>query len=377
MGIQGLTKLISENAPGAIKKLDIKNYFGRKVAIDASTTIYQFLISIRGQDGANLQTEDGQTTSHILGMFYRTIRMVDHGIKPVYVFDGKPPQMKSGELAKRSAKRDEAQKSLEEAKETGDAEEEAKFTRRLVKATPEHSQECKKLLELMGIPFIQAPCEAEAQCAALCKAGKVFAAVSEDMDTLTFSSPVLLRNLTQPESKKLPVSEFNLEKVLEDLGITMESFIDLCILMGCDYCDSIRGIGPHRALNLIKQHGNIETILENLDKEKYPLPPNFNYVGARELFLTPDVEDAGQVDFKWNKPDEEGLIKFLVEEKGFSKERVLGGIKKLEKNLNASTQSRLDSFFKKLPVPDDKKSTKRAAPAAKETPKKKGKKGGR
>lgn len=128
--------------------------------------LYQFLIAVRSE-GAQLTSVDGETTSHLMGTFYRTIRLIENGIKPVYVFDGKPPQMKSGELTKRNERREEAQKQLEKATEAGEAADIDKFNRRLVKVTKQHAEEAKSLLSLMGVPYIDAPCEAEAQCAAL------------------------------------------------------------------------------------------------------------------------------------------------------------------------------------------------------------------
>ncbi|KAK9766278.1 Elongation of fatty acids protein 2, variant 2 [Basidiobolus ranarum] len=354
MGIHGLTKVIADHAPNAIKSFEIKHLFGRKVAIDASMSIYQFLIAVR-QDGQQLQNDVGETTSHLLGLFYRTLRMVEHGIKPAYVFDGKPPTLKSGELAKRLERRNEANKNLAEAQEAGDTVGIDKFSRRTVKVTREHNDECKRLLKLMGIPYIEAPCEAEAQCAALCKAGKVYAAASEDMDTLTFSSPILMRHLTFSEARKMPIDEIHLDKVLEGLELTYNQFIDLCILLGCDYCDSIKGIGPHRAVNLIKQHKDIETIIKNLDSKKYPIPEDWPYEAARVLFHTPEVADPDETELKWEKPDAEGLIEFLVKEKGFSEDRVKKGVEKLEKNLKSGTQGRLDGFFKVLPSASPKR----------------------
>ncbi|VDK69319.1 unnamed protein product [Cylicostephanus goldi] len=182
----------------------MKSYFGRKVAIDASMCLYQFLIAVR-QDGSQLQSESGETTSHLMGMFYRTIRMIDNGVKPCYVFDGKPPDMKSGELEKRSEKRAEAEKALTEAKERGDTEAVDKFERRLVKVTKEQNEDVKKLLRLMGVPIVEARGEAEAQCAALVKAKKVYGTATEDMDALTFGSDVLLRHMTFAEAKKMPI----------------------------------------------------------------------------------------------------------------------------------------------------------------------------
>ncbi|XP_029442507.1 flap endonuclease 1-B [Rhinatrema bivittatum] len=372
MGIQGLAKLIADVAPSSVKENDFKSYFGRKVAIDASMSIYQFLIAVR-QDGNVLQNEDGETTSHLMGMFYRTIRMVDNGIKPIYVFDGKPPQLKSGELAKRSERRAEAEKHLLEAQEAGNVENIEKFNKRLVKVTKEHNDECKKLLKLMGIPYVEAPCEAEATCAALVKAGKVYAAATEDMDALTFGTPVLLRHLTASEAKKLPIQEFHLSRVLQEMDVTQEQFVDLCILLGSDYCETIRGIGPKRAIDLIKQYKSIEKILEHLDSKKYPIPENWLHKEARELFLKPEVLDPDVADLKWSDPDESGLVEFMCGEKQFNEERIRNGAKKLAKRRQGSTQGRLDDFFK---VTGSISSSKRKEPQVKGATKKKAKTGG-
>jgi flap endonuclease-1 len=296
MGIHGLTRVIADNAPGAIKESDIKNFFGRKVAVDASMSIYQFLIAVRQQDGQQLVNDAGETTSHLMGLFYRTIRMAENGIKVLYCFDGKPPDMKSSELAKRGEKRAEAISAVEAATEAGDVENIQKFEKRTVKVTKEHNQECQKLLGLMGIPYVLSPGEAEAQCAALAKAGIVYAAGSEDMDTLTFNSPFLLRHLTFSEARKMPIMEISLEKVLQGLDFTMDQFIDLCILLGCDYCDSIRGIGPSRAVQLLKDYGSIEGVLKSLDPKKYKIPEDWPYEEARKLFQNPLVTDPSELN---------------------------------------------------------------------------------
>ncbi len=162
-------------------------------------SIYSFLIAVRS-DGQQLMNETGETTSHLMGMFYRTLRIVDNGIKPLYVFDGAPPKLKSGELAKRF--------------------------QRTVRVTKEHNAECKKLLKLMGVPYIDAPTEAEAQCAVLARAGKVYAAASEDMDTLCFDAPILLRHLTFSEQRKEPIQEIHLDRVLAGLAMDKKQVKD-------------------------------------------------------------------------------------------------------------------------------------------------------
>ncbi|CAA0817946.1 Flap endonuclease 1 [Striga hermonthica] len=361
MGIKGLTKLLADNAPKAMKEQKFESYFGRKIAVDASMSIYQFLIVV-GRSGTEMLTnESGEVTSHLQGMFTRTIRLLEAGIKPVYVFDGKPPDLKKQELAKRYSKRADATEDLNDALETGNKEDIEKFSKRTVKVTKQHNEDCKKLLRLMGVPVIEAPSEAEAQCAALCKSGKAYAVASEDMDSLTFGAPRFLRHLMDPSSKKIPVMEFEVSKVLEELNLTMDQFIDLCILSGCDYCDSIRGIGGLTALKLIRQHGSIENILENISKERYQIPDDWPYQEARRLFKEPSVfTDDDQLDLKWSPPDEEGLITFLVNENGFNSDRITKAIEKIKAAKNKSSQGRLESFFKPVAstsVPAKRKET--------------------
>lgn len=356
MGIKQLFSIIKEECPDAFKEGEIKNHFGRKVAIDASMSIYSFLIAVRS-GGEMLTNEDGETTSHLMGMFYRTLRIVDNGIKPVYVFDGAPPKLKSGELAKRFQRKAEATEGLEEAKETGTADDVEKFSRRTVRVTREHNDECQRLLKLMGIPYIIAPTEAEAQCAVLARAGKVYAAASEDMDTLCFDSPILLRHLTFSEQRKEPIQEIFLDKVLAGLDMDRKQFVDLCILLGCDYLDPIPKVGPHTALKLIREYGSLEKIVESIDsgKSKLTLPADWPYVDARELFFNPDVRPADHPDceFKWDAPDVDGLVQFLVVEKGFSEDRVRAGAARLSKNLKTSQQARLEGFFKPIPKTEE------------------------
>ncbi|KAL1744526.1 PIN domain-like protein [Schizophyllum fasciatum] len=406
MGIKGLTGLLSEHAPKSMKEHEIKTLFGRKVAIDASMSIYQFLIAVRQKDGEMLTNDAGEITSHLMGLFYRTIRIVENGIKPAYVFDGKPPDLKKGVLSKRFEKRDEAKEGEEEAKETGTAAEVDKFSRRQVRVTREHNEECRRLLKLMGIPYVEAPSEAEAQCAELARGGKVYAAGSEDMDTLTFNAPILFRHLTVSEAKKQPILELNLKAALEGLDMDLSMFVDLCILLGCDYLEPIKGVGPKSALKLVREHGGLAGVVEHLrakqaekeealaaaeaeeesaDDEPAPtsdveqpdgdeedeggekakekpkpkpkkkakgkprggvqIPGEWPWEEAKKLFLKPDVIPADDVELEWKSPDVDGLVQFLVNEKGFNEERVRKGAEKLAKFLNAKQQGRLDGFF--------------------------------
>ena len=353
-----------------------------------------------------LTNADGETTSHVQGFFNRAIRFLTEGIRPVFVFDGKPPNIKSGELEKRREKRQKAQKALASAKEEGNIEEQEKQAKRLVRAGTKENDDCKKLLRLMGIPVVNAPCEAEAQAAALARSGKVWAVGTEDMDALTFQTPILLRKMTFANASKSDIQQLDYAKAIQGLELTHDQFVDLCILLGCDYCDSIRGIGPKTALKLIRQHVSIETILKNIDRKKYGVPDDwipteiraeklkkekeekekeeYNtddekntaaskesdedekeeeqeelvpiYVKARYLFNHHEVDK--DLELKWVECQPTELTTFLVDDMGFNPQRVQSSIDKLQKAFKATAkpQLRMDSFFKPKPNQNVKKS---------------------
>jgi len=429
MGIKGLAKLLSDESPDSIREVPLSSLHGRKIAIDASMAIYQFLIAVRsgGPNSAAmmLTNADGETTSHIQGIFNRTIRFISEGIRPVYVFDGKPPQFKSGELTKRREKREKAEEALKAAEESGNIEEQDKQSKRLVRAGTKENEDCIKLLTMMGVPIVRAPCEAEAQAAALARAGKVYATATEDMDALTFRTPIQVRKMTFANASKADIQQINYEKAIAGLGLTHDQFVDLCILLGCDYCDTIRGIGPKTALKLIREHENIETILKHLNRDKYVVPEGYEpmeankrrekerkkkekeekdtddegedgddsgakeeeheeelipvYVEARRLFNHHDVLPDKSVELKWKECQPEPLKKFLVDECGFNPDRVQSSIEKLQKAFKATSkpQMRMDSFFKVKPNPEADKKRAAKRKAEKEAAKgKKGKKGG-
>jgi len=239
-----------------------------------------------------------------------------------------------------------------------------------VRVTKEQNEQAKTLLRLMGLPIVEAPGEAEACCAGLAKAGKVYAAVTEDADCLTFGTPLLVRNLLAAESAKKQIFEVNLNIALQQLGVTMDQFIDFCILSGCDYCETIRGVGPSTAIKLLMQHGSIEKVIENLDPEKSPVPGRFPYQEARELFREAECVDTTNLQFEWKDPDWDALKKYLVEENQFSEERVQRLMDRLKASKQKTKQKPLDSFFKRkdATITEEDKfdpTKKRAAPKGK------------
>lgn len=279
--------------------------------------------------------------------------------------------MKSGELEKRKERRKEAQESLDKAVESGNQEDITKFNKRIIRVTQKHNDDCKKLLRLMGLPVIEAPCEAEAQCAQLCKDGRVHAVSTEDMDALTFATPRLIRHLSSGSNGE-KTQEYNLEKVLSGLGLeSHDEFIDLCILMGCDYCDSIRGIAGKKGLDLIRKYKTIEKIIEHLPS-KEGVPKDWQLDSVRNLFKEPLVTKSELIteeDLKIKDIDEEGIVQFLCVENGFDEKRVRNAIERCKAAKPKSAQTRIDSFFqikpsegvKRAPAASGKTNGKQAA----------------
>jgi len=321
--------------------------------------LYQFLIAVRHGGQGQLTNDSGETTSHIIGFFYRTIRMMEKGIKPIYIFDGKPPDFKSHELEKRKEKRKIAEAELKEAEEAGDAAKVEQMQKRTVRASRQDVADVQKLLTLMGVPWYAAPGEAEAQASRMCAQGVVYGTGTEDMDALTFGTKKMVRHLTDSEAKKRPCLEFDLQKVLDGMQVTMSQFIDICILCGCDYCPSIRGIGPKKAYEYITKFGTIEGLLKQIaiqeTMKRFVVPEDWQFEKARQLFVSPDVTDKPDLPkFSWDAPKEKELTEYLVDRMNFSVDRVTKGIERLKACKKKGQQKRLDNFFKVKPSSTNK-----------------------
>ncbi|MCD6512988.1 MAG: flap endonuclease-1 [Thermoplasmata archaeon] len=325
-----------------IRKIDMQELKGSIVAVDAFNTLHQFLSIIRQRDGTPLKDSMGRVTSHLSGILYRTANLVENGIKPVYVFDGKPHPLKMHTIQRRNEIRKEAEKEWKEAVKRGDMEEAFKKAQRSSRINEEIVKEAKALLGILGIPYIQAPGEGEAQAAYMASRGDVDAVASQDFDSLLFGSPVLVRNLAVTGKRKLPdkhiwvnvhVEKIELGRLLETHGITREQLVDIAILIGTDFNEGIKGIGPKKALVLIKKYGKIENIPELAIE---------GYDEVRKIFLEPDV--TGDYTMEWKEVDEEELIKFMCDEHDFSVDRVRHAAEKYRKFAKSFKQKNLFDF---------------------------------
>lgn len=329
------------------KELELEQMSGRTIAIDASNALYQFLSMIRQRDGTPLMDSKGRVTSHLTGLLYRTARLIEAGVKPVYVFDGKPFEMKKQTLDERREVRDEAGKKWKEALEKGREEEARGFAQASSRLTRDMVEDAKKLLDALGVPFVQAPSEGEAQAAVMAAEGIVWAAASQDYDSLLFGAPILLRNITLSGKRKLPKKDVYvdvhpesivLEETLAKNGLNRRQLVWVGLLCGTDFNEGAKGIGPKKALALVKKVGSLEEL-----KKQSGYEGEVDLAQVEQFFLNPPAVKA---DLNFQGPDKQALLKFLVDEHAFSLERVEGTIDKLVKiTSETGKQSQLDSWF--------------------------------
>jgi len=342
MGVQ-----ISEIIPR--REISTEELSGKVIAIDAFNTLYQFLTTVRQPDGTPLMDKKGRITSHLSGLFYRNINLLQEGLKPVYVFDGKPPELKLEELKRRREEKLRAQEKYKDAKEKGDLALMGKYSGRFVKITNEIIQESKDLLEAMGIPVIQAPGEGEAEAALLAKNKKVWATASQDYDSLLYGTPILIRNLTLSRRRKTTTGLYvdvnpeliEFEDVLNKLQIDKDQLICLAILVGTDYNPGgIKGLGQKKALEIVQKYKYPVEIFNSIRKNpRYEL--NFDWSEIFKQFHEYET-NTGKIEFK--KIDEDKLKKILLDH-DFSENRIDSGIEKIKKVEESKKQKGLGDFF--------------------------------
>jgi len=321
--------------PKAVVRLE--DLSGKSIAIDAYNALYQFLAIIRQPDGTPLKDSSGRITSHLSGLLYRTSNLVEMGIKPIYVFDGTPPALKEVEIKRRMKAKEEALIKYEQALREGKIEEARVYAQATSRLKDYMAEDSKKLLNLMGIPWVQAPSEGEAQAAHLVKRESADYCASQDYDSLLFGALRLVRNVTISGRRKLPGKSVfvevipevvELENVLRGCGVTYEQLIDVGILIGTDFNpEGIKGLGPKTALKLVKEHGNLENVLPHLKNAEFPVEPR----RIREIFLNPTVTDKYKIE--WLEPDVEGVVNFICGERDFSEDRVRKALEKMQKGI--------------------------------------------
>ncbi|MFQ6012127.1 MAG: flap endonuclease-1 [Thermoplasmata archaeon] len=337
MGVN-LTPLVQ---PTILRLDDLR---GRSFAVDGNNVLYQFLALIRRPDGSHLTDQEGRATSHLVGLLYRTTRLIsDYAMDLVFVFDGWPSERKRAELRSRRRVREKAKAAYAEAVAREDyATAWSKAVTSTV-LTQEMVRDAQRLLTLLGIPWIQAPGEGEAQAAFVCARGDVWATSTRDYDALLYGTPRLLRYLTIAGREFLPSHQtsrplepelIQAESLFAHLGMSREQLIDLAILVGTDYHPGVHGIGPKKALALLRDHGRLEDLAIDIREQLAP-----DYDEIRDLFLHPPL--TKEYALQQEPVDPEGVLSFLCDEKNFSREQVTQVLGRLRRRVR---QPSLESF---------------------------------
>ena len=325
------------------KKITLEDLTGRSIAVDAFNTLYQFLSMIRQSDGTPLMDRDGRITSHLSGLYFRSAALLEIGLKPVYVFDGKPPELKRKTIMERVSAKMQAEKEWKEALQKGETKKAFSRATRTSRLTDEMVDESCDLLDALGIPWIKAPSEGEAQISHMAKKGDVWAAASQDYDALLFGTPTLVRYLTLAGKRRLPSGKkvdvtpeiIALNEVLGTLKVTREQLIDMAILIGTDFNDGVRGIGPKKSLDLLRRFGSLESM-----KAAVAVPEE--YAEVRKIFLEPEITDAYSV--KWARVDPEHVRRIMCDRHSFSVDRIDAVLGRLATTDKVRTQVSLDSW---------------------------------
>ena len=328
------------------KPCQLKDFKGKAIAIDGYNSLYQFLSSIRQRDGTPLMDTKMRVTSHLSGAFQRTASLLETGIKPVYVFDGKPNPLKAGTLADRRQRKEIAKEQWREALEAGDMEAARTKAQQTSKLTKEMVGQAKLLFDYMGVPWVDAPEEGEAQASHMARKGDVYAAGSQDFDSLLFGAPLLVRNMTLAGRRKMPrrnvyidvVPEIiTLEETLDAIGINLEQLVDIGVIMGTDFNEGVKGIGPKKGLKIVKEHGSGEAAIEAMNLDV----PGFNNI--RNVFLKPNVED--DYTLEWKTMDPGKIEDYLCDDFEFSRPRIQSTLEKIAQGEKARSQQSLDAWF--------------------------------
>ena len=323
------------------REIDFPELKDKKLAFDGNNVLYQFLSAIRGPDGRPLTNSEGKITSHLMGLFSRTIKLMEYGIKPVFIFDGKPPELKNRTTEKRRAIKEKAAEKLKAAEKAGDFESIRKYAQQTTRLTGDMISEAKELLRALGVPIVQALADGEAQAAILARSGSVWAVASQDYDALLYGSPKLVRNLTISQRKRVAGTRstvqvkpevIDLNETLQHHKIYREDLINAAVLIGTDFNEGVRGVGPKTSLKIIKE-GRIE--------DYHDLVPR--HLEVLDIFLKP--VSAKDYSLKSKEVDEEKVIDILVNQNKFSLTRVEKNLKSLKKALESNKQAGLGEFI--------------------------------
>ena len=332
------------------KNIELKDLAGKIVLLDASLVMYQFLSTIRQRDGTPLKDSSGNITSHLVGIFSRSTKLMQYGIKIAFVFDGKSPELKKKEQKRRAELKAQATIKYEKAVQEKDVENMAKFAKRTSRLTSEMVVEAKELIEALGLPIIQAPSEAEAQASYMVAKGDGYAVGTQDADSFMFGAAKVIKNLTISGKRRKPGKVayvtvkpelIELGAALNEMGIDREQLIALGMLIGTDFnIGGIKGIGPKNGLKLVKKFGkDFDALFEEVKWSEF-----FDTEWTEVYYTIKKMPVTDDYTLEWKDVSKDKLFEILREKHDFSEERILSTVEKLQKNKNKQQHS-LNKWF--------------------------------
>jgi len=332
------------------KEITIESLQGKIIAVDAMNMLYQFVTTIRQHDGTPLKDSHGNITSHLTGLFARCTKLMEKGLKLVFVFDGEMPPLKKLERERRLKLKEEAASAFAEAEASNNITEMRKFASRSARVTTEMINESKELLEGLGIPVVQAPSEGEAQAAYMVAKGDCDYVASQDFDCLIYGAPKIVRNLSLSQKRKkinaltyktiLP-EVLTLDGTLKQLDLNLDQLRSLSIIIGTDFnIGGVKGLGPKKGLNIVKEFKDSKTIFSNI---------KFNEISSvpwEDIYNTiSNMKHIDEYNLVWNEPNALKIKELLVEKHDFSQNRVSAGLEQIESSKKLIQQTSLGKFF--------------------------------
>ncbi len=334
------------------EKISIEDLKNKTLAVDTYNLLYQFLSSIRQRDGSLLTDSKGHVTSHLNGLFHRTTRLMAYNMKFIFCFDGEVPELKERERERRKELKIEAKKKYKEAAKKEDLEEMKKYAARTSRLTPEMIEDAKELINALGQCIVESPSEGEAQASYIVKKGDADYVLSQDADCFMFQAPKLVKNLTISGKRKKPGAYayeelmpeiISLKDILKELNINQEQLIILGILVGTDYnVGGIKGIGPKKALALIEKYKHdYNALFKEVKWNDF-----FDFSWKQVFNLIKNMKVTDKYKLEWEGIDKDKVIKVLVDEHDFNRERVEKSLERLEQSTDKA-QKGLGEYFKK------------------------------
>ena len=307
------------------KEIKISDLAGKKLVVDAFNILYQFMTTIRQQDGSFLTDSKGRITSHLSGLFFRTSNLMKNDIKLAFVFDGEAPKLKTEERERRRGIKEDAEKKYALAVQEGDIELMKKYAARTTRLKEDQINEAKELISALGIPIVQAPSEGEAQASYMVSKGDFYAVVSQDTDSLIFGATRIIKNLSITGRKRtrsgfhlIMPEMITLSDTLEKLSLTREQLIVIAMLCGTDFnIGGIKGIGPKKALDLVRKYDDFEKLFSEAGWDSH-----FSYPWKEVYETITKMPTTDRYVLEWKAIDKDRIFEILVDRHEFSRERV-------------------------------------------------------